>query len=369
MKTTPIKSAANLLRVTAILGLVLLAPACKTQRANDLPQPGSAASLNIALKNTIDDIIIPAITGFKTEATSLQDTAATFCGAASPANLSALQAQWRQLSLQWNRIVIYNFGPLNDNLIFPKINFIESMRQNGTDYTNTVRGELAARLGDTTTLDPTYFDSLSFTKTGMLALEVLIFEDSNGTHSTDPADVLANYQSNSRKCEYLLGMSRLLVRHADYVEHGWDTEYLNTGKPFRDILLDGELEDGSEPVPALITAIQQHLDYVKKRKLEGILDAQIADYFYPRLLATLDAIETLLDGIDDHYSFFDHMNSSGYQDAVDTVRAGIAGARQFATNQDRSNLAAAVGSMDGNFKREIPDSLNVTLGINFSDGD
>jgi hypothetical protein len=32
-------------------------------------------------------------------------------------------------------------------------------------------------------------------------------------------------------------------------------------------------------------------------------------------------------------------------------------------------LEISLGYLDGNFKREIPDSLELDLGINFSDGD
>ncbi|MFW2372326.1 MAG: imelysin family protein [Gammaproteobacteria bacterium] len=355
--------------IVVAIGISLIS-ACNSQRENDNPAAGSAASLNIALKNSIEQSILPGITDFKTETELLQTQVSSFCNAVNQSSLINLQNRWKTLSSQWSRIVIYNIGPVNDDLIFPKVIFIESMRQRGTDYSDTVRAELANILSDSTVLDQNYFDNLTFTKVGILALEILIFEDSNGIHSTELTDIVNDYQSNSRKCEYLNGISQLLHRHASYIQNGWETEHLDTNKAFKNILIDGELEDGSESVPKLITAIQEHLDYLKKRKLEVILDAQIANYFYQNVIATLDEIETLLQGQDDEiYSFYDHMSGGGFDDVIELINTNINLARLAANNQSRSELTSAIGILDGNFKREVPDSLNVILGINFSDGD
>ncbi len=357
------------LLITLLSGSLFLS-ACNTERTNDEPEAGSAQSLNIALKNTIENSIIPDFTSFKTGHDSFQSQVDTFCSTTNQTNLSSLQDQWKALSSQWNRIAMYNLGPLNDDLIFPSINFIESMRQRGTDYTNTARGELSTILSNSTTLNQSYFDSLSFTRVGMLALEVLIFEDSNGVHATDLPSIVSDYQANSRKCDYLNGMSLLIGRYASTFIDGWETDFLNTGTSFKDTLIAGELEDSAESVPALITAIQEHLDYIKKRKLEAILDAQISNYFYQNITASLVAIEDLLEGTNaENYSLFDHMISSDFQDTVTLIKTNINTAKQAASDNNRSELSAAIGILDGNFKREVPDALNVVLGINFTDGD
>lgn len=358
---------------------IILISACDTKRKNDEPVAGSADSLNLALSTVIEESITPDISAFKSETDTLLGTASTFCSDTNQTNLENLQAQWKTLSLQWNKIVMYNIGPLNDDLIFPKMNSIESMRQRGTDYTGVVRGEIVARMGDTTLLNENYYDSLSFTRVGMLALEVLIFEDSISNDNTDLSKIVADYQGNSRKCEYLAGMIALQQRLAGEIENGWLVSFSsdnqsddeqNNGQAFKDTLINGELADGSESVSALITVIQEHLDYIKKRKLEVILDAQIADFFYQNMTATLDAVEVFLEGDSaESYSFFGQMLANNFPAEVDLVRENLAAARQAVATQNRSALAAATGLLDGNFKREIPDSLEVILGINFTDGD
>ncbi len=351
--------------VVVCVGLAALA-ACGGGRS---VKPGSAEALNLALRDSVDNTVIPAVSGFSAKADALVASSNTFCTTSSTGNLDDLQSRWKELSLQWNRIAMYDIGPLNDDVILPTINFIESMRQNGQDYTATVRSNIIAVLGNADVLNQGYFDGLPFTRVGMLALEVLIFETSD-TQATGAADIVTDYRNNPRKCEYLQGMAQLMARHADAIEHAWQTEYRDTGKSFRDILIDGEVDDGAEAVPALVSAIQQHLDYLRRRKLDAIPDARIADYFYENMAATLDAIEALLEGRNDQaYSFFRHMNDSGFGSYEILVRDNIATARSAATNQDRSALSSAIGVLDGNFKREVPEGLNVELGINFNDGD
>lgn len=350
---------------------ITLITACDSSQTSN-QDAAAAESLKRALAHTIDETIVPGFSALKTQSTTLAAKATSFCNTIDEPNLIELQNQWKILSIQWNKMAMYNIGPLDDDLFTPKMNFIESMRLRGTDYTNTVRDELTTQLTSSTVLDAGFFNALLFTKVGMLALEVLIFEDSV-SQPTVLSNIVSDYMASGtgdRKCEYLNGMAQLLERTISTVEDGWQKDFLTSGKAFKDTLLNGELEDGTESVPALIIAIQQHFDYLKKRKLEAILDAQIADYFYENISAALDGAETFLEGSnEDSFSFFDRMLAAGFSTEVTIVKNNILTARQAVANKDRSELTAAIGLIDGNFKREIPNSLTVELGINFTDGD
>ncbi len=336
-----------------------------------------SACSNESEENTLDNIIknniLPAVTGFKNQANSLVSKTDTFCAAIDQAKLEALQQQWKDLSLQWHSLVMYNIGPLNDNLIFPKIKFIESMRPRGRDYTSAVRAEQMTRLDDNTVLDASYFDALNFTLVGMLALELLIFEDSI-SNKKDLITIVSDYQARPRKCEYLTGMAQLLQRHAIEIDHGWQVEFLATGKPFKNILLDGEMANGKQSVAALLISIQEYLDYLEKRKLDvndnAVMDAQIANFFYENIGSALTEIDNVLEGSGvTNANFFNSMKENGHTAQVDIVKNNMANAKQAVAAKNRGDLAMYIGFLDGNFKREIPDSLGVNLGINFSDGD
>lgn len=322
------------------------------------------------MQNSVDHTIVPGFVAFREATEAMRVGVDGFCAAPDAAGLGALQDDFRSLSSAWNAVALFDLGPLEDDVVTPRILFIESMRQRGIDYTDTVREAYAAALSTDATLDAAYFDALTFNQVGLLALEVLVFEDARAGHSQLPDDVVADYLAEPRKCGYLRGMADLLVEDARAVESGWTESFLG-GEPFRDAMLGTSLPDGREPIVGLLIALQQHLDYVKVRKLEGTLDAQLSGNFYPNLTATLIALEALLEqpAPDEAVGIFDFMLAKGLDEDVELVRTNLATAKQAALAEDRTALTAAIALLDGNLKREIPDGLGVELGINFSDGD
>ncbi len=322
------------------------------------------------LRDTVETTIVPDVQAFSAEVADMQADIDGFCAAPSEATLGTAQDRWRSMVEAWSRVVPYNFGPLDNDIIFPNMIFIESMRQRGSDFTQTVRDGLQRGLEGTDTLDLAYFERQTFDEVGILALEVLLFEDSREGNSTAPADVVADYTATPRKCAYLQGMTARLAVNATDVEQGWTTAFGDGGEPFRETMTGDMLEDGSEPVAALLIALQQHLDYVKVRKLEGILDAQLSGNFYVNVLSTLDAMETLLSQpSDDSFGLFERMEATDNGAEVALVRSNFEAARAAAQGEDRDALTTAVGLIDGNLKREIPDALGVELGLTFTDGD
>ncbi len=323
------------------------------------------------MRNTVDNSIVPDVQAFLAASEDFEAGVDGFCDGPDEAGLAALQDEWRGLSSAWSAAAPYNLGPLDDDLITPRILFIESMRQRGDDYTDTVREAWAEAAASEVALDEAYFDGLLFTEVGMLSLEVLVFEDSREGYSTAPADVLGDFEAEPRKCEYLRGMAARLTRDAGQVEYGWTTSFGDAASPFRDQMLEPLLSSGEEPIGALLIALYEHLDYIKVRKLEGILDAQLSGHTYANISATLEAYEALLTQPEpeDAIGILDFMAIRGHEAEVELVLGNLDAAKQAATDEDRDALAAALGLLEGNFKREIPDSLGVQLGLTFTDGD
>lgn len=348
--------------------LPLIISGCDATREND-PIEATSDSLQLALEQAIDHTIIPAVKSFNDEAVQLEQDANAFCAFPSVDALATLQTQWKALSNAWYKLNPYNFGPLNDDIIFPKINFIDSLRLRGTNYTETVRAQTLTLLENDQTLDLDYFRNLSFQKVGLLPLESLIFETSDSSHSIEPSAIINDYENASRKCDILIGLAELMTETAKYVRTGWTENHKNEGTSFRSIFLNAELEDGTEPLTKLIASMQEHLDYLQKRSVV-LISGKISGNSWENITASIDSIEQLLSGTEEtSANFFQLMESGGYQNAVATVRENIAEIRQNILNKDDSLLEISLGKFDGNFKREIPDGLDVTLGINFSDGD
>lgn len=332
----------------------------------DLP-----SSLEVVIQDAVENTIVPDIITFQAAAESMQADVEGFCEAIGPDTLDDVQASWKALSEAWNAVAGYNVGPLDDDVVTPKIIFIESMRLRGTDYTETVRFAATEAISSTEPLDDDFFNRSTFNKVGLLALEVLIFEDTREAHSNDPADIVSDYEAQPRKCEYLRGVMGLLTRHATEVRDGWTVAFGDTGEAFKDTMLEPELADGSEPIAALLIALQEHLDYLQVRKLEGTLDAQLSGHFYPNVRAGLEAFERLLvqPMPEESVGILDFMQEHDYQAEADLVTTNLEMAKAAITQEDREALTAAIGLLDGNLKREIPDGLDVNLGITFSDGD
>lgn len=355
-------------RVRTSGGVLLTTLAACSPTPSEVPPP---PNLQGALEASADNSIVPGFVAFDAAVRDLADGTSAFCSAPDRSGLEDLQGRWRALSLTWNRVAPFGVGPLFEDLIFPSISFIESMRPRGTDYTDTVRDELGSALAGSMPLDDAYFEGLAFNRVGLLALEVLLFEDATPTRSRDVATIAVEYASLPRKCLYLQGMARLLAGRARRVLDGWTTSYLDTGRPFRDLFVEGALEDGTEPVPALLVAIIEHLDYVKRRKLEGILDARLSGHFYPNVLATLESVEGLLtqDATPGAAGFLDVVEAQGFSDRAAAVEATFSEAMAAAQAEDRAGLAEDIGTLEGLLRREVPDALRVTLGVTFSDGD
>jgi predicted lipoprotein len=332
--------------------LVSLSGACDNSEGGG-GGPGSLPTGAQIMRDTVETTIVPDIAAFDAQAQDMLVDADAFCAAEA-----------------WSAVAAYNLGPLDDDVITPRIIFIESMRQRGTDYTQTVRDGIVRAVEGSDTLDLDYFDRQTFDEVGILALEVLAFEDSTEGNSTDPADVLADFEATPRKCEVLHGVAELLARDASEVHTGWAESFGDSGEPFRETMTGAALADGTEPVVALLIVLQEHLDYIKVRKLDGVLDAQLAGHFYPNVLAMLEAMDALLHQPDESsFGLIERMEATDNTAEVAAVRANFDAAKTAAQQGDREALAAAIGLLDGNLKREIPEALGVDLGLTFTDGD
>lgn len=351
-----------------IAAVIVLLGACVNDSQGPAPKD-PVTELSSALEQVIDLSVIPVVSKFHQQSKSLESAANTFCSQKDAANLSALQQQWRQLFEQWYRLSLYNFGPLNDDFVTPPYTFVDSLRLRGTDYTATVRSEIQRDIAGTHALNDDWFANKTFQRVGLLPLEALIFETSPSEHSKVAADIVADYQMEARKCDILKGLSKQLVARASYVENGWKVAFAAGQPPYRTLFLNGQLEDGTAPVNQLILSAQAFLDYLKARSVVNKA-GKIADHAWQAIEATIGEVEEILAGTSSTTtSLFDVMEAAGKQNEVAKVRENIAAVKKAVADRDAPMLSIAIGSLDGNFKREIPSALNVELGINFSDGD
>jgi predicted lipoprotein len=359
----------NLMKIT-ISALVLttaIMSGCGGERKND-PVLLTDATLATAIRQAVDNSIVPAAVSFSAASQELNTSVTALCATPTLDALSIAQGEWSELAQAWYRLLPYLFGPLNDNVVLPDYLFVDSLRQRGNDYTATVRNEITSMVEGDMTLDSAYFDALNFQKVGLLALEVGLFQTLN--ESTDNNDILTELTDEPRKCDVILGLGHHLNGFADTFSVEWQQDYQSSGSSYRDTFLAGETEDGSEPLTLVLTRLQEHFEYLKQRSVADQA-ANIADQPWVLMSATLTAAEQFIEGVDGttSVSFADLMTAAGATTALASVRDNFSRAKEAIADQSPTDFYAACALLDGNLKREIPDSLAVQLGINFTDGD
>ncbi|MDZ7925435.1 MAG: imelysin family protein [Marinagarivorans sp.] len=362
-----IKIAKSSVLLACIAAGCLTLTACNDTRENDSVVVTQAV-LDATLAEAVDAQIVPAVDRFKHQNQALINSANTFCATPSETHLIELQNQWKNLAAAWYALLPYNFGPLNDDVVFPEYIKVDSYRLNGTDYTATVRAEITKNLKGSFALNADYFAAQAFQKLGLLALEVALFESYQNAQQT-PAVIVEEFVQMPRKCQVVQGLAQQLMVSANYFENGWRSDYKNTGKAYRTLFLNAQLADGTPPITQLLSSVQEALDYLKKRNVVNNR-AQLSGETWVLMAALVDEVDTLLNGTGrNQFAIFSLMTANGYSSSVAAVKTNIAGLRDAINSRDAGVFASYLGLLDGNFKREIPNALNVQLGLNFTDGD
>lgn len=359
-----------MLKAHAFMVATLLLPgliSCGGSRENE-PVATTEHTLQATLAATVNTVVIPAVERFADESQRLATQTQNFCDLPTLTGLENLQQQWKKATEAWYRLLPYNFGPLNDDPVFPTYIYIDSLRLRGTDYTTTVREDITRHLAGNAALNTEFFDNQPFQKVGLLALELLIFESANN-HSTDQEKQLNEYLQQPRKCNLLQGLGNQLTQHAARVESAWTNQYRGENRAYKNLFLNDELPDGTPAVSLLLTSAQQFLDYLQQRDVANVA-APISGHAWALLSQTSTEIETLLTGTGrTRFTFFSLMAAANYSSNVETVNDNITFMRDAIEYQNTADFGVAAALLDGNFKREIPNSLTIDLGITFSDGD
>ncbi len=353
------------MKIILILTLTTLLISC-TEKRDSSNKKSIEIGIKNAQKSLVNDQILPDVANFLTSTTNLETKTNHFCTTKNPANLSAAQDAFKDLSKKWYAIELFNFGPANDSLFSAKAWSINKFNLNYSEDTPTARAYIQANLTTTTGIT---FSDLELKKKGLHMLELLLFETADSTHSQDNALILTDY-NNAGKCYLLQGITGIIKADAQYIDDGWNVDHKDIrgnsiGKPFKEIYLSAVVPDGSSSLIKLLKTIQVHLDYIKHRSVitkTGL----IANISYQNAQANIDALEKLLNGSPGSDSFFSVMEING---STHAVKANIATIKQAILDEDSATYNSTMGLLDGNFKRDIARALDVNLGLNFSDGD
>jgi hypothetical protein len=362
-----------------IFAITLMLSACYSDTTSEVS--GGYTELDRAIEQVIDHTIIPTMDNMVVKSARLNTLAIQFCDTRNTDNLLLLQDQWKATNQAWYRLLPFKFGPLEttDALSESAVSYIDSHRDRGNDYKTSIRTDITAMLALTTEdLNATYFSSKNFTITGLLALELLSFERSDD-QDQDNSAILAEYVTQNLKCDILQGQSVELLRRIELAQTGWKTDYRDSGKSYRDLLINKQLESsftgigdpdgtGTPAFTRIIVSMQEYYDYLGKRNVT-LNSAQISDALWPALSQSAIITREVLSGTDTTTLSLYQLMSNGYKPDVALVKENIITFEDSVTNEDTADMIATAKVLDGNLKREIPEALNIALGLNFNDGD
>lgn len=337
-----------------------------------------SSDLDVAVEQIIDRTIVPAIGRFKTQSNALNSAATSFCAnnGTTSVNLSALQTQWHTTNQAWFQITPFKFGPLAYDEAYW---YIDNYHERGLDSTTAIRSHLNGLITGTDAITDSIFENGTANKSGLPPIEMLIFEASTD-QSTDAADVLADFQNQSRKCEVLTGYTTDLLRRAEFIETGWNSNYRNKGQGYRDLLINEDLEnvfaafdddgDGTPAIERITIAVQDYFDLLANHAITTEKNVFANQEIWNALNASVEIVEEQLAGhTSSKVSLFAIMTNNGHEQGVTTVEENIQTFKTAVNEQNATDLTSVSSSLDGNFKNTIPDGLNVNIGLTFTDGD
>lgn len=357
----------RLLKCSGVLAFSLMGlslSACSSQPSKALPAiEVSQQGLQKVVNYTLDSVVIESARQWQKSASQFQLESRQFCNQPSETKLVALQQSYRQLTLSWNQTLPFDFGPLRDNLFFPKVHFVDSMRQRGKDYSASIKAHFEKRLADTQTLDAQYFNKLKFTLVGMPALEILLYPESKQSLQ----DFFKNYE-NPRQCQLLTGLAKHHKEVSDYVVEGWDKASAGD-LSWRQKFKTNQLDDGEKSLTKLIFAMQDYLRYVRQRQLNTSLDYARSNLGLEALHSGLHSLERAFTANDSGYGLADYLQKSDQQGVAKEFLAAINRAKQAVKTDNSPVIKTEYSALIKMLEGEIPKALGVNLGMNFVDGD
>lgn len=368
----------------SVIAACMMLSACFTTTSSTATK--STSELDIAIQGIVDNTVLPSLATFVEETNELASLSHSFCSSNNPmsSDIVELQNQWITTNNTWYELSPYLFGPLTtaDFLTAEAYWYIDSYHQRGNDYTSTIRSDITSMISSTDDLDSSTFSSKRFNQTGLLSLEILLFETTNDhsqPQSQSIEEILDEYQNTPRKCDILTGQADELSRRVNVIDLAWNHDYRDTGQSYRDLLVNKLLEDtftdtndidgtGTPAFTRLVVSAQTHLDFLNKRHVTTE-SAQLSNSIWQALEHTHATLDEALNGSTESEITLYQMMGNGYSANKTTLQENMDSFKSSIEEENTIDFVSITAALDGNFKRELPDALGAELGLNFTDGD
>jgi len=181
---------------------VLVAFSCKKKPTNE---PEDTFQKGTIMENVANNIILVEYQNLDTRLATFQQAYATFIADQTQPNFDALQSSWTDTYLQWEKALMFEFGPAMDQLLKATVGTFP------TDTTKILNNISAGSYN----LD----EVANITAQGLPAFDFLLYRSNAIAYFSD-----ANYK------QYGTDLIAKMRDHVTAVISGWNNGYLNTFK-------------------------------------------------------------------------------------------------------------------------------------------
>ncbi len=161
-----------------------------------------------ALNIYATEVISAIYADLATEAGDLETAVNTFSGNINETNLTAAQQAWIDARIPWENSEAFLFGPVDTSGFDPRL-----------DSWPVNRVDLDAVLTGSDNLTENFVANLSNELRGFHTIEYLLFDDGNGSRVA--ADIVAAFQAQSRRVDYLVAVTANIEEAAGELSTAW----------------------------------------------------------------------------------------------------------------------------------------------------
>ncbi|MEZ5009339.1 MAG: imelysin family protein [Chitinophagales bacterium] len=166
------------------------------------------------LINLSDNLILPALNGFKTNATVLNNDVAIFLNNPNPINLETLRATFETAYIAWQKASIFEIGPA-ENIAY---------RANVNTYPTDVSNITALINSGSYNLDAIN----NYDSKGLPAIDYLLY--GSGDNDTDIIALFSTHPDKEKYKQYLSDIAEDILSKTNYVYNEWISGYDATFK-------------------------------------------------------------------------------------------------------------------------------------------
>ena len=265
----------------ALGGLASALTSCGGESGDDFDRAAMLSALAA-------DVIVPTYEDYAARAVELDVAAQAFCAAPSDETLASLTSAFNAAKTPLKRAETFAIGPHTDQPL--RLGPLVDAWPARTDAVDTL-------LASEDAVDEAGLELQGSRTKGFPAMGYLLFS---------PEDPVAAFAEDSRRCEYLQGMTGSMVTVASEYVRAWDLEYGEAGSgepPFREILVAGtdpfrSLQDAASTIFESMAYVTENVRELKigkpfGKRSDGVpqLDQLEAPYSGRSLRDAIDALE------------------------------------------------------------------------------